>query len=367
MEPLAAVSFPATVAAIAAPVTALLMGLFGYRHGLFLATVIGLVLLSGVVGALALAPAGAAFLESFDCPARHSLAVAYGSLVAVAAAVCRFGVGELLPDDDVRLAGLPDKVGGLLVGGVTGVLVAGAVLVGWSMMHLPQGLKPDATAMKADAAARVLQAFARSLHADPAARERLLRGDLVRDGDPSATGEKVLVSEPFDDVDGDWKRSAEERFLDLDRDGEFTLSAPAIERSAGGSARRPVGLLDAYWLGSWRTIRVLTAPRLTSPGRVKADTRVAERPVLQLAATDPDDGDAITFGLRPQAGDDARLVRIDPQTGEVFFDSEVAGSDRQKIRFTAVVTDRSGLTDQREITVSLPDEATRPEDPPAAG
>lgn len=367
MEPLAAVSFPAAVAAIATPVAAILLGLFGYRHGLFAATVIGLVLLSGVVGALALAPAGAAFLESFDCPAAHSLAVAYGSLVAVAAAVCRFGVGELLHGDDVRLGGLPDKLGGLLVGGVTGMLVAGAVLVGWSMMHLPRGLKPDATAMKADAAARVLQAFARSLHADPAARERLLRGDLARDNTPSAAGEKVLVSEPFDDVDGDWKRSAEERFLDLDRDGEFTVSAPAIDRSAGGSTRRPVGLLEAYWLGSWRTIRVLTAPRLTSPARVTVDTRGFERPVLQLAATDPDDGDAITFGLLPRAGDDARLVRIDPQTGGVFLDSEVAGSDHQKIRFTAVVTDRSGLTDQREITVILPDEAARSEAPAAAG
>ena len=355
-ELLAAMSLPSVAAAAVMPVSVVLLGLFGYRHGLFLATVVGLVLLTGFLGALALAPAGAAFLESFDCPAAYSLTASYCSLFAVAAAACRFGIGEIVQEDDVRFGGAIDKVGGLVIGGVVGMLVAGAVLVGWSMWQLPRGLKPDMTSMKSDAGAKALRAFARCIHTDSQLRDRLLHGDFERSTATATAdgGGRVRASEPFVDIDGDWVHGDHEPYLDYDHNGTFTTSAAVIDRSSGGRGRRAVGLLDAYWLGSWRAVRVVTAPQFTSPARIDADTRGTERPLLLLAAADADDGDTLTYSMASKDGDDSPLVTIDPTTGEVTLTTSQVGSDLQSLRFKAVVTDRSGLTDEREITVTLP-------------
>jgi uncharacterized membrane protein required for colicin V production len=355
-ELLAAMSLSGVAAAAVMPVSVVLLGLFGYRHGLFLATVVGLVLLTGFFGALALAPAGAAFLESFDCPAAYSLTASYCSLFALAAAACRFGIGEIVQEDDVRLGGAIDKVGGLVVGGVTGMLVAGAVLVGWSMWQLPRGLKPDMTSMKSDAGAKALRAFARCIHTDLQLRDRLLHGDFERSTATTTAdgGGRVRASEPFVDIDGDWVRGDNEPYLDYDHNGTFTTSAPVIDRSSGGQGRRAVGLLDAYWLGSWRAVRVDTAPQFTSPARIDADTRGTERPLLLLAAADADDGDTLTYSMVSKDGDDSPLATVDPTTGEVTLTISQVGSDLQSLRLKAVVTDRSGLTDEREFTVTLP-------------
>jgi uncharacterized membrane protein required for colicin V production len=355
-ELLAAMSLSGVAAAAVLPVSVVLLGLFGYRHGLFLATVVGLVLLTGCLGALALAPAGAAFLESFDCPAAYSLAASYCGVFAVAAAACRFGIGEIVREDDVRFGGSIDKVGGLVVGGVTGMLVAGAILVGWSLWQLPHGLKPDMTSMKSDAGAKALRAFARCIHTDSLLRDRLLHGDFERSTTTATAdgGGRVRASEPFVDIDGDWVRGDHEPYLDYDHNGTFTTSAAVIDRSSGGQGRRAAGLLDAYWLGSWRAVRVLTAPQFTSPARIDADTRGMERPLLLLAAADADAGDTLTYSMAPKDGDDSPLVTVDPTTGEVTLTTSQVGTDLQSLRFKAVVTDRSGLTDEREITVTLP-------------
>ena len=353
IELLAASSMSGLLAAAVSPVALAVGALLGYRYGLFLATVIGLVLLAGFLAALALAPAGAAFLQSFDCPPAHALAASFCVVFGLAAAACRFGIGEVVQEDDVRFRGAIDKVGGLVVGGFVGGLVAGAILVGWSMWELPRGLKADGTAMKMDAGARLLRTFARSVTGDPQARARLLDGDLERGG----RDEGLLVSEPFDDADGDWLRGDQEPYLDLDRSGSFTAAAPIVERAAGTGPRRTVGLLAAYWLGAWRTARVLTTPRLTTPARVEADTRGAGRPLFRVTAADADDGDTLTFGIIPREGDDAKLVEIDPATGEVTLHESEVGTERQTVRFTVKVTDRSGLWATQEIIVALPAES----------
>ena len=353
IELLAASSMSGLLAAAVSPVALAVGALLGYRYGLFLATVIGLVLLAGFLAALALAPAGAAALQSFDCPPAHALAASFCVVFGLAAAACRFGIGEVVQEDDVRFRGAIDKVGGLVVGGFVGGLVAGAILVGWSMWDLPRGLKADATAMKMDAGARLLRTFARSVTGDPQARARLLDGDLERGG----RDEGLLVSEPFDDADGDWLRGDQEPYLDLDRSGSFTAAAPIVEPAAGSGPRRTVGLLAAYWLGAWRTARVLTTPRLTTPARVEADTRGAGRPLFRVTAADADDGDTLTFGIIPREGDDAKLVEIDPATGEVTLHDSEVGTERQTVRFTVKVTDRSGLWATQEIIVALPAES----------
>ena len=357
IELLAASSLSGLLAAAVSPVALAVGALLGYRFGLFLATVIGLVLLAGFLAALALAPAGAAFLQSFDCPPAHALAASFCVVFGLAAAACRFGIGEVVQEDDVRFRGAIDKVGGLVVGGFVGGLVAGAILVGWSMWDLPRGLKADATAMKMDAGARLLRTFARCLHSDPQARARLLDGDLERSDAGGGSGDRLLVSEPFDDADGDWLRGAQEPYLDLDRSGSFTAAAPIVERAAGTGPQRTVGLLEAYWLGAWRTARVLTTPRLTTPARLEADTHGAGRPLCRITAADADDGDTLTFGIIPREGDDAKLVEIDAATGEVSLHDSEVGTERQTVRFTVKVTDRSGLWATQEIVVALPAES----------
>jgi hypothetical protein len=355
IELLAASSMSGLLAAAVSPVALAVGALLGYRYGLFLATVIGLVLLAGFLAALALAPGGAAFLQSFDCPPAYALAASFCVVFGLAAAACRFGIGEVVQEDDVRFRGAIDKVGGLVVGGFVGGLVAGAILVGWSMWELPRGLKADGTAMKMDVGARLLRTFARSVTGDPQARARLLDGDLERGG----RDEGLLVSEPFDDADGNWLRGEQEPYLDLDRSGSFTSAAPVVEPAAGSGPRRTVGLLAAYWLGAWRTARVLTTPRLTTPARVEADTRGAGRPLCRITAADADDGDTLTFGIIPREGDDAKLVEIDPATGEVTLHESEVGTERQTVRFTVKVTDRSGLAVTQEIIVALPAESRR--------
>ena len=58
--------------------------------------------------------------------------------------------------------------------------------------------------------------------------------------------------------------------------------------------------------------------------------------------------------MAPKAGDESPLVTVDPTTGEVTLTISQVGSDLQSLRLKAVVTDRSGLTDEREFTVTLP-------------
>ncbi len=90
------------------------------------------------------------------------------------------------------------------------------------------------------------------------------------------------------------------------------------------------------------------------PARIDADTRGTERPLLLLVAADADVGDTLTYSMASKDGDDSPLVTVDPTTGEVTLTTSQAGTDLQSLRFKAVVTDRSGLTDEREITVTLP-------------
>jgi hypothetical protein len=210
------------------------------------------------------------------------------------------------------------------------------------------------TSMKSDAGAKALRAFARCIHTDSQLRDRLLHGDFERSTASASADGRGRASEPFVDIDGDWVRGDHEPYLDYDHNGTFTTSAAVIDRSSGGQGRRAAGLLDAYWLGSWRAVRVLTAPQFTSPARIDADTRGTERPLLVLAAADADAGDTLTYSMAPKDGDDSPLVTVDPTTGEVTLTTSQVGTDLQSLRFKAVVTDRSGLTDEREITVSLP-------------
>jgi hypothetical protein len=98
--------------------------------------------------------------------------------------------------------------------------------------------------------------------------------------------------------------------------------------------------------------RRFPALRLVARGAVRAELALVR--VILLVAADADAGDTLTYSMALKDGDDSPLVTVDPTTGEVTLTTSQVGTDLQSLRFKAVVTDRSGLTDEREITVTLP-------------
>jgi hypothetical protein len=330
------------------------MGVFGFRHGLFVATIAGLQVLAASVGAIAFAPPLAAWLEAAECPAAWSLVAAYVALFAGTLLATRLAVGAVVREDDVRFAPFIDWVGGSCLGAGAGFVLGGAILVGWSMAPLPESLRLEPDTVKLDAGSRLLRTFARCLLADTDSRRLLVAGE--RPGAGAAAGEATRASEPFVDDDGDGLRGDGERYLDDDGDGGFTRVLAIAEEPLGAAGRRDVGLADRYRLAEWRRVAVLHPPLITSGSTAQvAEGAAVETIVYQAAARDADTGDTPTFSLASGRDDDAGAVAIDEAAGGVTL-LEPADHERQKkYVFTVVATDRAGLTAERRVTVTVKD------------
>lgn len=153
------------------------LAMYGWQHGLFLATAAGLQLLGSFVGALAFAPAVSAGLEALDCPPAQSLGVAYLLVFLAGLLATRLAIGAFVPEGAVRFAPLIDQIGGACLGVMAGFLLAGSLLVGWSLLAMPESFRLDVANLKLDAGSRLLGTFARCVEADPARRAELLGGD----------------------------------------------------------------------------------------------------------------------------------------------------------------------------------------------
>ena len=168
------------------------MMLFGFRHGLFLATVAGLELFAAFVAAVAAAPALAGWLEGLDFPPDHALVAAAMIVFAGVVVAGRLAVGAAVPDGAMRLAPVIDSVGGAAIGAVAGVVLGAALLVGWSMAEPPESFRLDVGRVRLDVGAPLLRTFARCVEPDAERRERLLDGD-PGDGDPDVGGVTGLL------------------------------------------------------------------------------------------------------------------------------------------------------------------------------
>lgn len=162
-------------------VVASLAGLatYGWQHGVFLAVIAGLQVLGSFVAALAFTPAVAAGMQVVGCPPSQSLGVAYvltflGGLVAT-----RLAVGAGIPERSVRFAPILDQVAGACLGIVSGFVLAGSLLVGWSLLGVPESLRLDTASLKIDAGSRMLGTFGRCVEPDPTRRRMLLGGDAT--------------------------------------------------------------------------------------------------------------------------------------------------------------------------------------------
>jgi uncharacterized membrane protein required for colicin V production len=184
---LLATSFLARLAGdllVAIPVAGL--AIYGWQHGLFLATIAGLQLLGSFVAALAFAPAVATALEVINCPPAQSIGVAYLAVFLGGLLATRLAIGGFVPEGVVRFAPIIDKVCGACLGAVAGFLLAGSLLVGWSLLTMPESFRLDVASLKLDAGSRLLATFARCVEPDQARRTELLGGD------PDAGGRGLL-------------------------------------------------------------------------------------------------------------------------------------------------------------------------------
>lgn len=334
---------------------------FGFRHGFFLALLSALVVVTAAMAGVSLAPGLASHLELMGMPARVTLPAAYFSLLALVGTLGRLAVGAALTDEDMRFRPMTDRVGGVLAGAFAGMLLGGALLVGWSMCEVPGTLRAETPSMHGDSGTRLIRAMLKLAGSDEASRLLLLDGDPWSRG---SDGKVIRASEPFADVNDDWKRDEHEPYLDHDRNGAFTMDQPVVDLPQGTPDTRDAGLLDRYRLSAWRNLRVLHRPQVTSPsaGQAPGATEPAAA-VHQVRAADVDAHDKLVFRLKTGEDDDEPLLQIDPDTGDVRFRDQEIDPSLEAVGFTVVVTDRSGLTDEQKVLVTLNPPPTDPPTP----
>ena len=150
------------------------MALYGWQHGLFLANVAGLQVLGSFLAAMALADTLAPLLLQADCPQSYTFPVAFLLIVLGSIVVIRLGVGFSIREGEGRCSEWIDKIGGTLVGAIAGYVLAGAVLVAWSMAPLVDALQLKGAELRLDAGGPLLRTFVRCFD-EPDLAPRLLR------------------------------------------------------------------------------------------------------------------------------------------------------------------------------------------------
>lgn len=334
---------------------------YGWRQGLFLATVAGLQVLGPFLAALAFARPLAADLEPLGCPPSAAVVAAYLLILAAGVVGIRLAVGRFVPEGVMRLEPWIDQVGGGVIGLLSGVIVGGAIMVGWSLAELPAWARLEPDRLKLDVGSRLLRCFASAAGRDDETRAGLLAGEVV--GGAAAAGPRC--SEPFVDENADGKRGSaapsgsavvgeEERYLDLDGNGQFTAAIPFVDRD--GDGRRAIGLLECYRLADWRHVRVMHSPRITSGTAAECpEHQPLEKPVYETVAADVDTGDTVRFAIKDVEGQDGGDVVIDPATGVVTLASQADFETKRRHVFTVLATDASGLTDEKQVTLTVRD------------
>ena len=351
MAPLMAFTVIDLVADVLACTAVVALAAAGFQYGLFLAVVTSLIVFTAFVTSLALAPGLATHLELVGLPAAFLLPAAYFAILLATCGVARVAVGGAVVDRDVRFPRLVDRVGGLVAGAFAGMLLGGALLVGWSMCEMPAGSRLNAPATKMDLGARLVWSFVRLLVSDENARLHLFSGDPIH---PGGAGVVLRASEPFDDADGDWMWDENELYLDFDHNKEFTIDQLVTDLPQGKPGSRDIGLSDRYWLSAWRAIRVLHRPQI-APLVPNSPVPLAQAGavIFRAVAADPDPQDKLRYSLQAGRDDDEPLLQIDPETGEVRFCNQPIDPTLKKVKFVVVVTDRSELSDSQKVTIPL--------------
>ena len=273
------------------------MAAFGFRYGLFLAILAGMGAIATLLVTFGLGEALASLLMAVEMPADYALPVSIGVLAVTTAVAVRFAIGGAVEEDTLRFSTLIDKIGGVLVGGLAGAVIAGTLLVVLSALPIPAAYRIDGTQTKFDLGTQVLTIFAGLMEGDATARRVLLNGEAPAD-DPASGLE---TSEVFVDANGnglfDGEGDGAEGYLDHDRNGSFTPRVAFTDNNGNGV--RDIGLLERYRLGAWQKLRVLHYPMITSDASFVLTAILGDgQEVYKAVATDLDPDDQIVFSLR---------------------------------------------------------------------
>lgn len=251
MSPPIAITVLSLCSDLAVAATAIAGLVLGTRAGLFRGAAAALLAVGTLILPLALAGPVADMLVGFEVPRRLALAAAHTLLVAGFFWAMR-GLVSGTCGQPPRLPTMLDAIGGGVCGAVAGVVVAGTVLVAWSILPVPARLRLDPAGMWLDAGTTALTIFARCA-ADDEARTILLEGE------PRGAGRDAgdrRASETFIDADGDGRHDDDEEYLDTDDNRVFTPRV--LFRDVDGDGHRAIGLLERYRLGRWD--RVIVVP-----------------------------------------------------------------------------------------------------------
>lgn len=346
------------------------MAAFGFQYGLFLAILAGMGALATLLVTFGLGEMLAGLLTAVEMPADYALPASIGLLAVGGALAVRFAIGGAVGEETLRFSPLIDKIGGVLIGGLAGMVIAGTLLVVLSAMPIPAAYSIDGTQTKYDLGTRVLKTFARLVEPDAAARDVLLNGEGPTGGEgsngvPTAGPE---TSELFIDSNDnglfDAEGEAAEGYLDHDGDGQFTPRFVFSDGNKNGA--REIGLLERYRLRTWQKLRVLHYPMITSGASSVLATILGDgQEVYKAVVTDLDPGDQIVFSLREPAAveassestpetqvHEAPLFAIDPASGSVTVKDAAAFMRRKEATpIVVVATDKRGLATEK--TVSL--------------
>ena len=134
------------------------------------------------------------------------------------------------------------------------------------------------------------------------------------------------------------------------------ISASDVTFSIYDSAFLPLSWLDGQVTNGWKEAN--TAPKfsgLLTAGTI-AHNALAGTVIHTEVATDNDllaANKRITYDLKRGLADDARLLRINPSTGQVMLRYDASHFPRQSYTFTVVATDGGGLSVQKTVTVPV--------------
>lgn len=171
------------------------MGLYGWQHGAFRAALAGLQVLAAAVVALGFAGVIAPLLIQVQCPARIAFATAFLVVVAMVLLLTRLAIGAAVADDAMRLPPVFDRVAGPLLGVFAGSLLAGTILVAWSMAPLHRAVQIDGAKLRLDMGTPLLRTAARCFEED-GLEERLLAAYAGHDWQPRPAAGRATVITP---------------------------------------------------------------------------------------------------------------------------------------------------------------------------
>jgi hypothetical protein len=331
-----------------------------WRQGFFFVTLLGMGLLMAFVSALAGASGLAEWMIELDLAPAHAPAAAFAAILAGGVIALGMALSQWIPEQAVWNGSLPGRLVGLAAGAVAGLLLAGGMLVAWSMAALPPALVLQPRHLAFDAGSFALQVAGRFVEPDRGRRDAILGGWqlFLSEG----AGGRPACSEPFVDSNRNCARDIDERYLDIDGDGNFTLAVPEPGAGPPGRERWTPGWLDCYSMGSWTDVMASHPPRLTSPPAAEVQASLLDGGLYQALATDPDPCDRLTYAIkRTEADAEAEpALAIDAETGRVELNPAAAGDVQPVYEFTVTATDRSGLVSERPVRVKV-------RDPPALG